>query len=569
MKTVKHIQGSDGWHEHRRTTRNASDAPAMMGVSPYVTRAELIRQRATGIERVIDEQTQAVFDRGHAVEPLLRALAEKIIGDELYPITATSDDGYLSASFDGVTLDESAIFEAKQSNTGKIAAIAEGRIPPADAWQIVQQFAVNESATRCLYLCGDGTENGTFRLWIVRADVESDIPKLRAAWAQFDADVAAYVPEPTMATAPVAKPVEGFGSLALRVEGRVLASNLDAFRADAEAFIARLPKPDNMQTDDDFGHADAAVKACTEAESRIKAAKDAALAQMADVDAVLRTADTIAETIRAARLALDKAVKTEKERRRAEIVAAGADAVRAHYATINATLGAHAITAPQSLSLDIGASIKGLKSLASIKDAVDTAVANAKIDASQRAETVRSSMIALAEAINGHESLFPDRITLCATKAPDDIRNLAAARIAEHKAREAERAQREAVAEAQRQYDAELDKNSGAEQKQRESVAQSVEHLPSKQTVAGSTPAGLSNHIVDANKMVNARIRLGEINARIAPLKIDAEGLAQLGFNPVGTERAAKLYAESDWPAICDAMMSRIVAAATTTARAA
>lgn len=546
MKIIKHVQGSEGWHEHRRNTHNASDAPAVMGASPYVTRADLIRQRATGVERVIDEQTQSIFDRGHAVEPALRALAEKIIGEDLYPVTATSDDGYLSASFDGVSLDESIIFEAKQPNAEKCAAIEDGRIPPADYWQIVQQFAVNESAERCLYMVGDGTDENTWRLWIERAQVEADIPQLRAAWAQFDADVAAYVPEQTTAPVPVARPVEGFGSLALRVEGRVLASNLDAFRESADAFLARLPKPAELETDQDFADADAAVKACTEAEGRIKAAKDAALAQMADVDAVLRTADTIAETIRAARLALDKAVKSEKERRRGEIVNLGVAAVRAHYATINATLREHAILAPQSLSLDIGGAIKGLKSLASIKDAVDTAVANAKIAASQRADVVRASVAALTEAMSGHESLFPDRVTLCASKAPDDIRNLAAARIAEHKAREAKRL------EVERAF-------KDGEAKLRESVAQQVEHLPSKQTVAGSNPAGLST----------ARIKIGEINARIAPLKIDAEGLAQLGFNPVGTERAAKLYNERDWPAICEAIIAVVSRAESQQARAA
>lgn len=553
MKVLNLIQGTQPWYEHRRGAHNASDAPVIMGTSKNISRRDLVRLRAVGLEREFSEYVeQHVLNKGHAVEPALRAMAERIIGEDLYPITATSDDGYLSASFDGVTLDESIIFEAKQPNAGKMEDIALNRIPSADYWQIVQQFAVNEYAKRCIYLCGDGTEPGTLSLWIGREQVEADIPKLLAGWAQFDADVAAYVPEQTSAPAPIAKPVEGFGSLALRVEGRVLASNLDTFRESADAFLARLPKPADLETDQDFADADAAVKACTEAESRIKAAKDAALAQMADVDAVLRTADTIAETIRAARLALDKAVKSEKERRRAEIVAAGADAVRAHYATINATLGAHAILAPQSLSLDIGASIKGLKSLASIKDAVDTAVANAKIDASQRAETVRASMIALTEAIDGHESLFPDRVTLCASKAPDDIRNLAAARIAEHKAREAERQAREAERASKQ---SEILAGQPAHQAQSMAPAAAVSATHAQGQAAAVRPG--------------AKIKLGEINARIAPIKIDADGLAQLGFSPVGTERAAKLYNERDWPAICDAMMARIVAAATNAARAA
>src|SRR5690606_27939340 len=175
MKTLTLQQGSPEWLAHRRTTRNASDAPAMMGASPYVTRAELIRRVATGIEPEIDSATQARFDRGHEVEPALRALAEELIGEDLYPVTGVSDDGYLGASFDGVTLTEDTIFEAKQANASKIECIERDEIPHQDYWQVVQQFAVCESATRCLYIVGDGTEAGTKWLFIERSQVEADI----------------------------------------------------------------------------------------------------------------------------------------------------------------------------------------------------------------------------------------------------------------------------------------------------------------------------------------------------------------------------------------------------------
>lgn len=223
MRIIDFPQGSPEWLAHRRTVRNASEAPAMMGASPYVTRAELIRQKATGIEREIDAATQRVFDRGHEVEPKLRALAEKIIGEDLYPVTAVSDDGAIGASLDGITMDERVIFEAKQNNAEKRAQIFAGQIPAADYWQIVQQFAVT-GAAKCLYLCGDGEESNTAQLWIERASVEAEIPKLRAGWAQFDADVAAYMPEEKPEVLPPATgaPVEGFGLLTLRVEGRVL-----------------------------------------------------------------------------------------------------------------------------------------------------------------------------------------------------------------------------------------------------------------------------------------------------------------------------------------------------------
>ncbi|WP_395706838.1 lambda-exonuclease family protein [Casimicrobium huifangae] len=553
MKILNLQQGSPEWLAHRRTVRNASDAPAMMGASPYVTRAELVRQRATGIDREIDAATQRVFDKGHAVEPLLRAMAERIMDEDLYPVTATSDDGYLSASFDGVTMDERQIFEAKQASAQKLDCIHDERITPVDYWQIVHQFAVCDTAQFCVYGCGDGTEEGSDFLTIPRAWVEKDIPKLLAGWAQFDADVAAYQPEPEVLPPATGAPVEGFGLLTLRVEGRVLASNLDAFRAGAEAFLARLPKPEHLQSDQDFADADTAVKACAEAESRIKAAKDAALAQMADVEAVMRTADSVSESIRQARLALDRLVKARKESIKAEIVAAGCASVRAHFDTINATLGAHAFQPPQTLQLTIGAAIKGMRSIQAMRDAVDAAAAGMKIEASQQAERVRANVAILGEHAE-HRHLFADAVALCAQKQPDDLRNLVAARIAEHQRREAERL--EAERERIRQEEAaRLER----EQRERERAeAKEAEPAPAPApapiTVQVGAPAA-------ANAPDGARLTLGDINARIAPLTITAAGLAQLGFQPVAVERAAKLYNLNDMPIMCE-QMRRILARA-------
>lgn len=46
-------------------------------------------------------------------------------------------------------------------------------------------------------------------------------------------------------------------------------------------------------------------------------------------------------------------------------------------------------------------------------------------------------------------------------------------------------------------------------------------------------------------------INLSTLNVRVAPVTVTAEGLASLGFHPVGTDRAAKLYAAEAFPAIC------------------
>lgn len=558
MKILNLIQGTPAWHQHRATHFNASDAPAMLGVSPYKSRDQLIRELATGVHTEVDAATQRRFDDGHRYEALARPMAEGLVGEELFP--CVGEDGKFSASFDGLTMLWEIAFEHKTLNADlrSLVWLDDGsHLPDHYRAQMEHQCMVS-GAERVLFMASrwEGDQLAEERHCWYTPDLALR-ERIIVGWAQLSADVVAYIPE-TIAAPLVASPIEGFGTLSLRVEGRVLASNLDAFKAGAEAFIARLPKPAELQTDQDFADAEAAVKACTEAEGRIKAAKDAALAQMADVETVMRTADSVHDTIRAARLALDRVVKVEKERRRADVVAAGADEVRDHYAAINTSLGEHALTLPAALNAQIGEAIKGKKTLASIRDAVGTAVASAKIDASQQADRVRANVAVLAEH-QQHAHLFADRVQLCASKAPDDLRNLASARIVEYEQREAqrqederERIRAEEAAKLQREQAAHEVTTTAIDQPAPASVAQPVEQLLSKQTVAGSTPAGSSTE----------RIKLGDINASIGPLSITAGGLAELGFAPVGQERAAKLYGCYDLPAIYRAMADVIAAAA-------
>lgn len=568
MRIIDLQQGSEAWLAHRRTVRNASDAPAMMGVSPYKTRAQLVREHATGVTAEIDETTQRRFDDGHRFEALARPLAEKLIGEELFPCVGVLKGTKYSASFDGLTLLFDTAFEHKSLNDAIRNAIDDGIgngvcLPEYLRVQMEQQCMVS-GAERVLFMAskwnGETLVEERHCWYYPDAALRE---KIVNGWAQFDADVAAYQPEPEVLPPATGAPVEGFGVLTLRVEGRVLASNLDGFRAGAEAFLARLPKPEHLQSDQDFADADTAVKACAEAESRIKAAKDAALAQMADVEAVMRTADSVSESIRQARLALDKLVKARKESIKAEIVAAGCASVRAHYDTINSTLGPHAFQPPQTLQLTIGAAIKGMRSIQAMRDAVDAAAAGMKIEASQQAERVRANVAILAEHAEHaeHRHLFADAVALAASKQPDDLRNLVAARIAEHQRREAERL--EAERERIRQEEvARLER----EQRERERAeAEPVDPAPAPAPAPATVQVGAP---AAANAPDGARLTLGEINARIAPLTISAAGLAQLGFQPVAVERAAKLYLLADLPVMCEHMRRCLARAASLEAAA-
>jgi len=567
MKVINLQQGSESWLAHRRTVRNASDAPAMMGASPYVTRAELVRQRATGIDREIDAATQRVFDKGHAVEPALRALAEKIIGEELYPVTAVSDDGYLGASFDGVTLDEACIFEAKQYSTEKVLLVEQNQLPPQDYWQVVQQFAVCESAMVCVYVVGDGTEERTRYMRVRREQIEADIPKLLVGWAQFDADVAAYQPEPEVLPAPAGRTPDQLPALHIEVTGMVTASNLHQWKEAAIAVFQGIST--DLQTDQDFADADKTVKWCSDIEDQLKAAKQHALSQTASIDELFRTIDAISAEARAKRLELDRLVKARKDAIKAEIVAAGCASVRAHFDAINATLGAHAFQPPQTLQLTIGAAIKGMRSIQAMRDAVDAAAAGMKIEASQQAERVRANVAILAEHAE-HRHLFADAVALAASKQPDDLRNLVAARIAEHQRREAERleAERERI---RREEATRLEREQRERERAEAPPANDQRYTRGDDASAVAEPESTvmtASGAGTAPTPAGARLTLGEINARIAPLTISAAGLTQLGFQPVAVERAAKLYLLADLPVMCEHMRRCLARAASLEAAA-
>lgn len=82
--------------------------------------------------------------------------------------------------------------------------------------------------------------------------------------------------------------------------------------------------------------------------------------------------------------------------------------------------------------------------------------------------------------------------------------------------------------------------------------------IPYLQTPAPAEPEQLSMIELPDN---GPRIKLGVLNACIAPLSISADGLAELGFPHVATEKAAKLYRASDWPAICAALVKHLTEA--------
>jgi len=435
MKTIDSlIPGSPAWLQ----SRSASKAPAMMGVSKYQSRNELLRLMATGITKDVDAATQARFDAGHASEAAAREIAEDILCDGLSPVCGSTDDDYLTASFDGLTFGGRIGFEHKLWNETLADAVRADELPEEYKWQLDQQILVG-GLEYVLFMVSDGTREKCVSMeYYSNPDRAA---KLMAGWKQLDADLAAYQHQEVIPAA-VAAPQLQLPAVSIQVNGSIsLIDNLSVFGEALTAYVAKInQKP---ETDQDFADLDATVKTLKTAEDALTAAENGALAQTASIDQMRRQVAQYKEIARVARLQAEKTVKAEKENRRNAIVLAASDAFAAHIAALNKRLGKPYM--PQ-ITPQFGASVKGLKTMTSIQNAVDTELARCKIEANEIADRIQMNLASLRELAADHAFLFADTPAII-QKANDDLVALIKSRIADHAAAEAKRldAEREKI----------------------------------------------------------------------------------------------------------------------------
>lgn len=423
MKIHNVLQGTADWHALRANHFTASEAPAMAGVSKYQSRAALLKQKVTGEIPEVSAAQQRLFDRGHAAEAAARPFAEELIGEELYPITATSDEHpHLLASLDGCTLLEVTIFEHKLWNEELAAAVHANELPEHYLVQMDQQLLVS-GAERCLFMCSDGTRDKVVWCWY-EAD-EARFQRLLTGWAQFRQDLDAY--QPTEQTvAPQGEAPEALPALRINLDGAVTASNLPDFKARALAMIEGIKT--ELATDKDFADAESTVKFLQKGEKQLKASKQAALEQTASIAEVFATIDELTETMRQKRLTLEKLVKAEKENRRLEIQRQAAASFDAFLAELNCPVEpAH--------SLNIAGAMKGKKTIATLQAAADDEVARAKVECQQLAQQLNSNRALLEQEQGEYGFLFSDWRDLI-QKPADDLTATIKARIADRKAEE-------------------------------------------------------------------------------------------------------------------------------------
>lgn len=618
MKIHNLVQGSDPWHQFRFEHHGASEAAAVLGLSKTTTRNELMRMKHSGLAREFSDWVQRnVLDKGHELEAKARPHAEAFIADDLYAVTCS--DGKLSASCDGLTLGGEIAWEHKQVNVELFAHVAASRVPEEHMPQC-QQVLMVTGAGKLIFTVSDGTPER-----MVHAEVLPDaawFERIRAGWAQFDIDLASGAPPERAAPAAVAAPVESLPAVLVRMSGALTVdSNLDAFGVALRAFIAKIPG--RPTTDQEFADTDAACKALKKAEDALAAEEDRALAGMSDVEQMRRLVAELRSLARTTRLAREKMVEARKLEIRTEEVGRGKTALAEFVNGLNTALGKPYMP-PSAAQADFALAIKGLRSLDSVRAAIDQKIADGKIAASAVQQRILANLNTLREhAEHGH--LFPDVATLV-LKTPEDLAAMIGSRIAEHQAKEAKRleAERERIrAEEQAKAQREAAARQAAEDALVASIRANAARIEFDSSASirkainafesgakdfdGDPRPRIVETIATARQQMAARLATAmerEAAAQVAapapspakaieaplyaPLRVVATQPAQpagsepatlklgticerlgftltaafvsesLGIQHSATDKAAKLFRESDWPRICSALVEHI-----------
>jgi putative phage-type endonuclease len=175
---VRLTQGSPEWHEHRSRYRNASETPAVLGISPWQTPYQLWQVKL-GLVKVT---VTPAMRRGTDLEPAARAAYERETGRIMQPLVVI--DGEYGASLDGWTLAGDRILEIKCPFKGRDStlwkAVETGRLPEHYQWQVEHQLMVTNAEVADVYVF-DGAEG----IMLQATPNPSTWQRIREAWDEF------------------------------------------------------------------------------------------------------------------------------------------------------------------------------------------------------------------------------------------------------------------------------------------------------------------------------------------------------------------------------------------------
>lgn len=188
-------QNTPAWEAWRQSRFGASDAAAMLGISPYKTREQLMREKQGAITKISDFQRE-LYAAGHAAEKAILPHLEDTAGQPITPCVYEGEDR-IAASLDGVNFEGTLIVEHKllrdsDASRRRFNMAARGELAAHDMAQVQQQLMVS-GAEKCWFVVSDGTPDN-----MAIADVFPNadwFTRIKEGWAQFARELDAAADE--------------------------------------------------------------------------------------------------------------------------------------------------------------------------------------------------------------------------------------------------------------------------------------------------------------------------------------------------------------------------------------
>lgn len=511
MKTLDLIQGSELWHAVRLQHFTASEAPAMMGASKYQTRDALLKLKATGIAKEVDAHTQRLFNKGHETEASIRPFIERILGDELYPVTGSIEiEGLkLLGSFDGLTMMEDKGFEHKLWNEELAASVRAEDLHPHYYWQLEQLLLIS-GAEYMLFATSNGT--GEQCVWMKYCPVAGRREELIAGWKQFAIDLANYVLQEAEAAKAIAEPAETLPAITYSTDfkstGLELRSNIEAFKAAAQRLVEQSKK--QLESDQDFANAEARIKSCKAAEEKIAVIQSNVVGEVADIDKFTKDLGAISEMLRQCRLNEEKQVKARKEAIKHEEITRASNEWNAVIVGYNEKLWTLAKVQMPAVYVDLQGAIKGLKTVSSLRSKLNDELARGKIEAGAVFEKICLGVSLIQQFAGDKLFLFSDLQNIV-DKDSEYISAVVGKRIADYEAAEQARMKQQAPEEVAKAVRAVFEAEEKSAERafilfQQEQIKELVDTLQSLYDLQNGSP--LPKYDTDYEKAMNESSRV-------------------------------------------------------------
>ena len=182
----------DKWREGRKHSIGASDAAAVMGISPWKTEAQLWDEKANG--KTIDFHNADTV-RGHRSENHILELYGIETGHKIFSgeriMLMSNRNSFMSCTLDGIDFtneDNPIVIEVKSVKFSH-GEWSDDRIPDYYFTQLLHQLAVtgwDEAILLVRFTRNEGWESASERLYHVkRADVQDQIDKLARKESRF------------------------------------------------------------------------------------------------------------------------------------------------------------------------------------------------------------------------------------------------------------------------------------------------------------------------------------------------------------------------------------------------